>query len=304
MVEIIDQMLDSGTTNSNGDVTLTSPNAVNSSKEFVIRNGTGRFGEEVDSVTVTPLSLSNIRLFSDSEIFEGDKLLVTAQIIPTTSVSDLSGYQLVFSGAITGTYLTDRNGQVNVYYTGQGNGSKTVTVTAGNWSASKTFNDLLAYWNTPNSKYPEKYTLNQGFNKLTQYYSLDTSQSNFGFVCIGDYSSIGDWELSFRIIQKVTDVYFDIFSWSGNPSTLSNVDTSRMLSFNPNDIIKARCVDGTLTVTRNNVSLFTKTLPPNQYPGIMVMTPIPNYVDVSSSNPYPTSTVKTLTFNELKLMEL
>jgi len=301
MADNTETYLDTGTTDSNGDVTLTSPNAVNSSTNFVIRNGTGVFGEEVDSITVTPLSLSNIRLFADDEVVKGDKLLMTAQITPATSVSDLSGYQLVFSGAVTGTYLTDRNGQVTIYYTGQGTGNKTATVTAGNWSASKTFNDLLTYWNTPDNKYPEQYTLNQGFNKLTQYYSLDTSQSNFGYVCIGDYSSIGDWELSFRIINKVTDVYFDIFSWSGNPPSMSNIDTNRMLSFNANDVIKARCVNGTLTVTRNNVSLFTKTLPQNQYPGIMIMTPLPTSVNVVGNNP---STVKTLNFNELKLMGL
>ena len=303
MAEITNNRLDKKNSNSSGNLTLSSPYKVNSSTNFKIRDGDSEFGTTVATINVTPLVLNNVRLFGDDEVVKGDTLLLTAQIVPSTSVSDLSGYSIVFSGAVSGTYNTDRNGQVNLYYTGQGTGSKTVTVTAGNWSASKTFNDVITYWNTPNSKYPEKYTYNHGFSKLSQYYSLDTSAGNSAMVCIGDYSTAGNWELSFRVISKVTDVYFDIFTWSGNPPTFTNITYDRLVTFNANDIIKATCVDGTLTVTRNNVSLFTKTVNSNQFPGIFIMTQLPTGANIVTGQTNA-GNVKTLNFNELKLMGL
>ena len=301
LVEIVNSRLDYKTTNSNGDLTLACPNKVNSNTLFQVREGTTDLGTGVTTVTVQPLILSKINLLGDDEVVKGDKLLLTAQIVPNTRGVDLSGYSLVFSGAISGTYVTDSKGQVNLYYTGQGTGDKTLNVTAGNYNASKTFQDILIYWNTLQSKYPEQYTLNQGFSKLTQYYSLTNTVNNMGIVCIGDYGTIGNWELTFRVITKVTDINFDIFTWSGNPESLNNLTTTRTVSFNVNDIVTARCLDGTLTVTKNNESLFTKQVTPNQFPGLLVTSTLPTSINISSNTG---NTVKTLNFNELNLKEL
>ena len=301
LAEIVHSRLDYESTDTNGDLTLSCPDNVNSDTLFLIREGNAESGTIVDSVTVQPLVLNKINLVCDDEVVKGDTLLITAQLVPNTSGVDLSGYSLVFSGAISGTYITDSNGQVNLYYASQGNGNKTITVTGGNYSASKTFNDRLIYWNTLQSKYPEQYTLNQGFSKLTQYYSLTTNVNNMGFVCIGDYSTIGNWELSFKVITKVTDINFDIFTWSGNPESLNNMTMDRTVSFNANDIVTARCVDGTLTVTKNNESLFTKQVTPNQFPGLLVTSTLPTSINLSNNTG---NTVKTLNFNELELKEL
>lgn len=299
LAEIVHSRLDYESTDTNGDLTLSCPDDVNSDTLFLIREGNAESGTIVDSVTVQPLVLNKINLVCDDEVVKGDTLLITAQLVPNTRGVDLSGYSLVFSGAISGTYVTDSNGQVNIYYTGQGTGTQSVTVTAGNWNATKTFDDILTYWKASSNKYIEKYTLNQGFKKLAQYYSLDSSVGNLGLLCIGDYNSVSDWQLSFRIFEKVSNIHFDICSWSGSPESINDLDISRQVSFNAGDVIVATCTNGNLVVTQNGNSLFTKSILPNQYPVLAVFSDIPTSIDINQQN---TVTVRSLKFDELKLM--
>lgn len=289
--------LATGVTDANGNLTLTSSQAVSGSTDIIARSTSESSGEELETITVNPVSLSRVGLSAEDIVFKGDSALIMAQIF--ADISDLSGYTLEFSGAVTGKYLTDRYGQVKVYYNAMGTGNKTVTVTAGNWSASKTFKDLITYWNAIENKYQEKYTYSQGFTKLAQYYQLQATNVA-AYLCIGDYANIGDWELNFRIVNSVSNVYFDIFSWTGNPVVFSNFNGDKLLSFNANDLIKAVCINGNLTVTRNGNPLFTKYLTADQYPGLFAGTGIPTGGDVSNPNP---SVTKTLTFDELELME-
>ena len=289
--------LDSGTTDSKGNLVLTSPYALNEAKEFVIRKGTSDVETEVKRITVTPVSLTSIRLVSDNIVLKGDTLLLTAQI--NANISDLSGYTIVFSGAITGSYTTNRNGQVSLYYTGQGTGSKSVTVTAGNWNATTTFEDVLTFWKIGLNTYIEKYTRNQGFKKLSQYYSLDSSVNNMGLLCIGDYNLVSDWQLSFTVQETVSNIHFDICTWSGNPESINDLNATRTVTFYKGDVIVATCINGNLVVKQNNNTLFTKSVNPNQYPALAVFSDNLASVTVNQQN---TITVRTLKFDELKLM--
>ena len=298
--------ISNGTTNSNGKVTLEGSALTSGANNFSLKDGTNNpNGIELATSVITPISLESIDLFAEDIVLKGDNLPITAKI--NTDVSDLSGYTLTFSGAVTGSYRTDKYGQVTVYYNAEGNGDKTVTVNGGNWTATHNFTDYIEYWNTL-SNYEEHYTVYQGFTKLAQYYKLETINRNIGYVCIGNNSNgIGDWELSFKVVSSLSDIYFDIFGWSGTPQgqSLSQMDMDRKVSFNANDVIKARCVNGTLTVTKNNNSFFSKSFPNGNLPSILITTGINTPSSGNwGSNPNTTTTNKILTFNQLTLKEI
>lgn len=290
-----------GSTNSNGKLTLTGNALTSGANTFNLRNGTNNdSGTVLATSIITPISLTNLQVIANDTVINGDTLPISAKM--SANVTDKSGYSLVFSGAVTGTYITDKNGQVTVYYEANGSGDKTVTVTGGTWTASDTFTDYLQYWNTIDN-FEEQTAYNQGFTKLAQYYKLDTQIKGLGVLCIGKSSEgLEDWELTFKIINPVSDVYFDIFSWQGTSQsqTFSNMDLTRQVSFNANDIIKARLEGGTLTVTKNNQSFFTKSFEQNTAPALLVRTDTANSVVNVSGGTVPVDT-KVLTFNELRL---
>lgn len=299
--------ISNGSTNSDGKLTLQGNALTSGTNTFVLRNGTNNSsGTQLATSILNPLSLSSVEIIAEDIVLKDDRLPITARI--NASATDLSGYTLTLSGAVSGNYVTDKYGQVTVYYNAEGSGDKTVTVTAGNWNTSHEFTDYIEYWNTL-SNYDERYTVNQGFTKLAQYYRLETINRNIGYVCIGNNSNgVEDWEMSFKVISPLSDVYFDIFAWHGDMQgqTLEQMNMSRQVSFNANDVIKARCVNGTLTVTRNNNSFFTSSFPQNSLPALMIFSGV-NSLPTSGtwgSNPSTTVVNKILTFNELTLKEI
>lgn len=284
-----------GSTNNKGKLTLQGDELTSGENTFILKSGTNNSnGQTLATSIITPISLRNINIISDDKIVKGEKLPVTAKI--NADVSDLSGYTINLSGAITGNYITDRYGQITAYYEGKGEGSKSVVATAGNWSSTLSFEDYIEYWDT-STYYEEHYGQNQGFDKFTKYYGLNTETNNLGYVCIGDYEELEGWELNFKISSPISNIYFDIFGWIGTPPTMYDMVLDRKVSFSANDEINARLVDGTLTVTKNNNSFFTKQLNNNSFPAIMLKNDTSSVV-VSSSSPYAQSN-PTLKFNEL-----
>ena len=293
--------ISNGSTNSNGKLTLTGNALTSGANTFNLRNGTNNSsGTILATSIITPISLTNLQVITNDMVINGDTLPITAKI--SANVTDKSGYSLTFSVAVTGTYITYKNGQVTVYYEANGMGDKTVTVTAGNWTASDTFTDYIQYWNTVEN-YEEQSAFNQGFTKLAQYYRLDTQIGGLGHLCIGKSSEgLEEWELSFKIINPVSDVYFDIFSWEGTSQSriFRNMNSTRQVSFNANDLIKARLENGALTVTKNNQSFFTKSFEPNTAPALLIRTETNSSTVNVGGGTVPVDT-KVLTFNELKL---
>lgn len=292
--------ISNGSTNSEGKLTLQGNALTTGTNTFTLRNGTNdSSGTVLATSIINPLSLDSVEVIINDKVLNGDVLPIVAKI--NANALDLSGYQIALTGAVTGNYLTDKNGQVTVYYNADGSGDKTVTATAGNWNATDTFTDYIEYWNTVEN-YEEHTVYNQGFTKLAQYYKLDTQINGLGHLCIGNaYAYDDDWELTFKVINPVS-LYFDIFSWEGTSQsrTFRNMNPSRSVSFSANDVIKARLVNGTLTVTKNNNSFFTKEFESGTLPALMVRADTnSSTVTVNSSNP-PVN-VKVLTFNELTL---
>ena len=155
--------ISNGSTNSNGKLTLTGNALTSGANTFNLRNGTNDdSGTVLATSIINPISLSNIELLANDVVLKGDRLPITAKI--TASATDLSGYTLVLSGAVTGNYTTNKSGQITVYYDAVGEGNKTITVTAGNWTTSDTFIDYIEYWNTVGN-YEEHSAFNQGFTK-------------------------------------------------------------------------------------------------------------------------------------------
>ncbi|MBQ2654078.1 MAG: hypothetical protein IJF83_11020 [Methanobrevibacter sp.] len=260
--------ISNGSTNSNGELELQGDALTQGENTFIVKNGINdENGIILSAVSITPTVLNNVKVIVNGKTFKGSNLPITARI--SADVSDLSNYTIHLSGAVEGDYVTDSYGQVTVYYTGNGEGSKTVVATAGNWSATATFEDYIEYWNTTEN-IEENYNLNQGFAKLAQYYSIDTSTKGMGYVCIGEYAELDSWELSFKVINSLSNVFFDICGWQGEPATIYDMNLSRKVSFSANDIVKATFSNGVLTVLKNNNSFFTKSLATNTLPTILI----------------------------------
>ena len=187
-------VVDTKTTNSDGEVTYNT--SFNNSDLYITDN---EYIYE-SLYTESPSVITHIQI-------QSDEFTRIGQVIPITVSFDNVSNLLVHVD--NEDFVTDSSGQVIYKYQGTGVGNKTITASAGEFSASKTIKDLLMYFN--NAK-----NINYGLNYMVGN-SLAATIMSAGFQLVSPNDKEGmlyfylentpsDWSLEFDVISSIKNV--------------------------------------------------------------------------------------------------
>lgn len=181
-------VVDTKTTNSDGEVTFNI--AFDDSTLYITDN------EYIyESLYFqSPVMISHIQI-------QSDEFTSIGQMMPITVSFDNVSNLLVHVD--NEDLVTDSNGQVVYEYQGSGVGNKTITASAGEYSASKTVKDLLMYYSKVNEKeYNFNFSVQNALSVLRKINGLELASGNIaGSILLYSNPMPIAWDLEFRIVS-------------------------------------------------------------------------------------------------------
>lgn len=137
-------------------------------------NGDVKRYSSVD-IPVNVISIASLTITSSTpQLYKNEENVVSIQ-----SSSVVEGIPIKLTGAVEETVYTDSNGLATKTLIGSGIGSKTITASAGDKTASITLDDFIQYW-SPRDVHNRDYQItNSSLDDLNNYFRVDVDYYSF-----------------------------------------------------------------------------------------------------------------------------
>ena len=249
---------------SNGVYSITIPITFNHSNIHTLSvglwNGDVKRYSSAD-IPVTVIAISSLTITSSTpQLYENEGNVVSIQ---TNSSPVVEGIPIQLTGSIEETVYTGSNGLATKTLIGTGRGSKTITASVGNKTASITLDDYIQYWDRPDSPKGRNYSLYPPspyteLLDLANYYKLIFHDGYMGFVRL-EGNKFLEYEYTISNLRVDLDMPLQIVGNGviNHPDTTYNIPLSQNTNYN----IRVRRENTSMYIYSNNVLLTTLNLP-------------------------------------------
>lgn len=193
-----------GTSDSNGKVTIT-PSSISNHTSYYLSSGTSQsMSYTFKSATVTDISITA----NQTMVTPNSSIQLTVQLTGTNIQKDIP----VRVNTAEWRY-TDDSGKFYIGYTGSGYGDREISVLCGGVTDSITIEDLLFYYGSAIPNYAPMTAFSQSVTQQTNGLKLNVPNGSGTLIIgLGDAdNNIGDWELTY-------DVVYHDYNWDGADS--------------------------------------------------------------------------------------